>query len=184
MNLKGILMILNLFRRKKSNTAIVTRQYDELTDAARQVAFYQDMNVPDTVLGRFDMISIHMMLYLRAVKDKGEAIEGLAQEIVDAFFEDIDHSIRELGIGDAGVPKRMKKLASMFYGRVNSYGNAIDNQDSDELCAALVRNLYPENKDTKLEMNTLSNYIISTDAELHNITHDTMLQGQLKITRI
>jgi cytochrome b pre-mRNA-processing protein 3 len=47
---------------------------------------------------------------------------ALAQDIVDAFFEDVDHSIRELGIGDTGVPKRMKKFARMFYGRANSYG--------------------------------------------------------------
>ena len=61
-------------------------------------------------------------------------------KIVDAFFQDLDHSMRELGIGDQGVPKRMKKFAGMFYGRLESYAAAIDGADADALAAALRRN--------------------------------------------
>ncbi len=59
-------------------------------------------------------------------RPSGDASGAWPTDIVDAFFEDVDHSIRELGIGDMGVPKRMKKLARMFYGRANSYGEALD----------------------------------------------------------
>lgn len=176
-------MILNLFRKKRSNSAIIKRQYEELTDAARQMAFYRDMNVPDTVLGRFEMLSILMMLYLRATKDKGEAVEGLAQDIVDAFFEDIDHSIRELGIGDAGVPKRMKKLAGMFYGRADSYGKAIENDDVGELNTALIRNLFPEKIEKAPDMSELGRYLIASDKALADCHTDEMAKGNLKIVR-
>lgn len=176
-------MILNLFRKKRSNSAIIKRQYEELTDAARQLTFYSDMNVPDTVLGRFEMLSIFMMLYLRTTKEKGDVVEGLAQDIVDAFFEDIDHSIRELGIGDAGVPKRMKKLAGMFYGRADSYGKAIEKDDVDELNTALVRNLFPENIENAPDMSELGRYLIATDKRLINYKIDDMAQGNLKIVR-
>lgn len=176
-------MILNLFRKKRANSAIIKRQYEELTDAARQLPFYRDMNVPDTVLGRFEMLSIFMMLYIRATKHKGEAVEGLAQDIVDAFFEDIDHSIRELGIGDAGVPKRMKKLAGMFYGRADSYGKAIENNDIEALKTALVRNIFPENIENAPDMSELGRYLIATDKELENFDVDQMAQGNLKIVR-
>jgi cytochrome b pre-mRNA-processing protein 3 len=93
-------MIWNLFKRKKSNQALVERQYAEITGAARAPVFYESMGVPDTVLGRFEMISIHLILYLRRTGKAGDASRALAQDIVDAFFEDVDHSIRELGIGD------------------------------------------------------------------------------------
>lgn len=176
-------MILSLFRKKRSNSAIIKRQYEELTDAARQLTFYQDMNVPDTVLGRFEMLSIFMMVYLRATKDKGEAVEGLAQDIIDAFFEDIDHSIRELGIGDAGVPKRMKKLAGMFYGRADSYGKAIEKDDISELNTALIRNMFPENIEEAPDMSELGRYLIATDKALVGYSLDEMAQGNLKIVR-
>lgn len=176
-------MILSLFRKKRSNSAIIKRQYEELTDAARQLTFYRDMNVPDTVLGRFEMLSIFMMVYLRATKDKGEAVEGLAQDIIDAFFEDIDHSIRELGIGDAGVPKRMKKLAGMFYGRADSYGKAIEKDDVSELNTALIRNMFPENIEEAPDMSELGRYLIATDKALVGYSLDEMAQGNLKIVR-
>lgn len=176
-------MILSLFRKKRSNSAIIKRQYEELTDAARQLTFYQDMNVPDTVLGRFEMLSIFMMVYLRATKDKGEVVEGLAQDIIDAFFEDIDHSIRELGIGDAGVPKRMKKLAGMFYGRADSYGKAIEKDDVSELNTALIRNMFPENIEEAPDMSELGRYLIATDKALVGYSLDEIAQGNLKIIR-
>lgn len=181
-------MILNLFRRKKSNSAIVTAQYEELTAAARQVVFYQSNHVPDTVLGRFDMMTIHMVLYLRATRGAGENIPELSQDVVDSFFEDIDHSIRELGIGDAGVPKRMKKLAKMFYGRAESYGNAIDANDIDELATALARNIHPElvkDEDEQApDMTELAQYMIETDQKLKVFGHDQLIKGQLVFPRV
>ena len=73
-------MIWNLFKRKKANQALVERQYAELTGAARSEVFYETMGVPDTVMGRFEMISLHLFLYLRRTGSAGEAAKGLAQE--------------------------------------------------------------------------------------------------------
>jgi cytochrome b pre-mRNA-processing protein 3 len=63
--------------------------------------------------------------------------------VTDEFFRDVEHSLRELGIGDMGVPKRMKKLAGMFYGRAATYGAALDAGDAEVLAAALARNVRP-----------------------------------------
>jgi cytochrome b pre-mRNA-processing protein 3 len=181
-------MIFNLFRRKKSNCAIVTAQYEELTSAARQVVLYQSYNAPDTVLGRFDMMTIHMVLYLRATRGAGENIPELSQDVVDSFFEDIDHSIRELGIGDAGVPKRMKKLAKMFYGRAEAYGAAIDANNIEELTTALARNIHPElvkDEDEQVpDMTDLAQYMIDTDQKLKAFDHTQLIKGQLVFLRV
>ncbi|MCO6410045.1 ubiquinol-cytochrome C chaperone family protein [Hoeflea alexandrii] len=172
-------MIWNLFKRKKSNQALVERQYAEITRAARVPAFYESMGVPDTVLGRFEMISIHLILYLRRTGKAGEPSRALAQDIVDAFFEDVDHSIRELGIGDMGVPKRMKKLARMFYGRVQSYGQAVDAGDRQALIDALKRNLHPESGDAAPPMQALADWMIATASTVEEVPDETLAAGRL-----
>ena len=172
-------MIWNLFKRKKSNQVLVERQYAEITGAARSPVFYETMGVPDTVMGRFEMISIHLILYLRRTSSAGEATQGLAQELVDAFFEDVDHSIRELGIGDTGVPKRMKKLAKMFYGRLNSYGQALDTDDGQALVEALKRNLHPDSGDDAPSMQPLADWMIDTARALEDVAEDRLAAGQL-----
>ena len=159
-------MIFSLFQRKKSNRRVVERQYELITRAARRPVFYAAMDVPDTVMGRFEMISVHLILYLRASNKVGGTAARIAQEIVDAFFEDVDHSIRELGIGDTSVPKRMKKFSHMFYGRAKSYEEAIAAGDSDALAAALGRNIHPEAGEARPSMMALAHYMVDTNEKL------------------
>lgn len=176
-------MILDLFKRKKTNAALVNAQYEVITESARNPSFYQDFDVPDTVMGRFNMVSIFMTLYLRKTNTADEGVKQLAQAIVEEFFKDIDHSIRELGIGDAGVPKRMKKLGRMFYGRAESYGKAFDNGDMSELAEAFSRNIHSDAYDGELDqapdMRSLAEYALSADEELKNINNDDMIKARL-----
>lgn len=174
-------MILGFFRRNNANRAIIDRQYGILTTAARQKAFYLSADVPDTVMGRFEMLSVIMILYFRRTNSEGAAIKDIAQEIVDAFFLDLDHSIRELGIGDQGVPKRMKKLASMFYGRVDSYGKALDAGDEVALAAALKRNFYPQSQDAELSMAVLARYMMRAAAALAEVSTEALERGEAEI---
>lgn len=138
-------MFKRLFGLSRSpNEKIVDSLYDQIVAAARQPRFYADWQVPDTPNGRFEMLSLHMFLFLRRARAGNEALSAIAQETVDAFFTDIDHSLRELGIGDMAVPKRMKKLARMFYGRAQSYTQALEAGDAAAMSAALARNVAPE----------------------------------------
>lgn len=172
-------MIWNLFKRKKANQALVERQYAEITRGARSPIFYAEMGVPDTVMGRFEMIAIHLILYLRGNGSAGAATRGIAQDIVDAFFEDVDHSIRELGVGDVGVPKRMKKLARMFYGRVKSYGQALDAGDRAGLIEALKRNIHPESADIAPSTQALADWMLATALSLEDVPEETLAAGKL-----
>lgn len=175
------LMIFGLLRKNNVNAVIVERQYGILTTAARRPEFYLEANVPDTVMGRFEMLSAVLILYFRRTRQSGEAVKTIAQEIVDAFFEDLDHSMRELGIGDNGVPKRMKKLASMFYGRVDSYGTALDANDSQALAAALKRNFHPENSDETLTMERLALYMTEAARALDSVPESVLERGELEL---
>ena len=174
-------MIFGLFRKNKVNHAAMVRQYDALTRAARNPVFFESMNVPDTVMGRFEMLSVALILYFRRTASAGDAVKAIAQEIVEAFFEDLDHSMRELGIGDNGVPKRMKKLAGMFYGRLDSYARALESGDVDALDAALRRNIHPENADGALSMRRLADYMVLAENALKAVPESVLALGDASL---
>ena len=178
-------MILAHFNRKRKNREIVDGLYRQLTDVARFPAFYAHMNVPDTVMGRFEMMTVVMVLFLRRTHERGAPLTDLAQSIVDTFFTDMDHSIRELGVGDVSVPKRMKKLARMFYGRAKSYGDALDDASRAALAQALGRNLYPQDKnDTQVavaDMRQLAAAILQLDSRMGALADEDLLSGRLEI---
>lgn len=171
-------MIFGLFRNRKHNQAIMKRQYDLLTAASRNPAFFLDYGVPDTVMGRFEMVSIVMILFFRRTRASDTSGQELAQEIVDAFFQDLDHAIREIGIGDVAVPKRMKKFAAMFYGRLESYAKALDGGDVDALSEALRRNIHPQ-ATAGPDMQALARYMVETEAALAAQPEDMLKTGSL-----
>jgi cytochrome b pre-mRNA-processing protein 3 len=170
-------MIFGLFRKRNHNQIIVVRQYEVLTSMARQPVFYTDYDVPDTVMGRFELLSVMMILFFRRTRSSVTSGQELAQEIVDAFFEDIDYSIRELGIGDNSVPKRMKKLAGMFYGRLESYAAAMDGNDRPALATALQRNIYPKADASAPSMDALANWMIMAEAHLADVPEGQIATG-------
>ncbi len=173
-------MIFSLFRKKNRNQSIIDRQYAVLTSTARIPFFYTDGGVPDTVMGRFEMLSIVMILFFRRTARSGSSGQELAQEIVDAFFQDIDHSMRELGIGDQGVPKRMKKLAGMFYGRLEAYSVALDAGDRSGLAQALQRNIHPQGKEP-VDMTVLADWMVSADRSMTDLPEDDIARGLARL---
>jgi cytochrome b pre-mRNA-processing protein 3 len=169
-------MIFGLFRKKNNNQAIVDRQYQALTAAARMPGLYERLNVPDTVMGRFEMLSIVMILFFRRTRSAAVSGQEIAQEIVDAFFQDIDYSIRELGIGDNSVPKRMKKLAGMFYGRLEAYSKAMDAGDATALAAALRRNIHPQGAEA-VDMSGLAQWMTAAETHLSALSEEVIATG-------
>ena len=129
--------------RKAPNRSAATIEtlYGMIVAQARLPDFYAGFGVPDTVNGRFDMILLHLWLVLRRLRAFGE--HEIAQGLFDHFCSDMDANLREMGVGDLTVPKRMAKFGEAFYGRTAAYDRAID-AGRDEICAALSRNILPE----------------------------------------
>ena len=165
---------------RKRNRAIADALYEQIVAAARQPTAYSAWNVPDTPLGRYEMLALHMFLMLRRLKGEGPAADALGQELTDGFFLDVDHSLRELGIGDMGIPKRMKRLARMFYGRVVSYEAALDANDAEALAAAVTRNVRPD-VGVWPESASLAAYVMATDAALRAQPLDALLAGHVDV---
>lgn len=169
-------MIFGLFSRRRNNRRILDRQYAALTAAARQPAFYDGFGVPDTPMGRLEMLSLVMILFFRRTRFSGVSGQELAQEVIDAFFQDIDHSIRELGVGDQGVPKRMKKLAGRYFGRLETYAAALDAGDATALAAALQRNIHPD-VDNPPPMDALADWALTAEKALAVQSEDEIAAG-------
>ena len=174
-------MIFGLFGKKNGNRRIVEKQYAVLTKAARHPYLYEVLDVPDTVMGRFEMLSAILILYFRRTRTSATSGQEIAQEIVDAFFEDVDHSIRELGVGDVGVPKRMKKFAGMFYGRLESYAAALDAGEREGLAAALRRNIHPQAGEGAPSMEGLADYLFAAEKAMASVGENEIEVGALTV---
>jgi len=136
-------MVFGLFRRRSRDAE--HKVYCEIVAQARQPVFYTDFLVPDTIDGRFDLIVMHAVLYFRRMRGEGAKVAEFTQDVFDLFFQDMDASLREMGVSDTRVPKKVKVMGEAFYGRADVYIPAIDNGDPEELAAALGRNIYPDN---------------------------------------
>jgi cytochrome b pre-mRNA-processing protein 3 len=137
------LTFFSLFRQKKSDSyQKASVLYQDIVFAARTPLLYHSFHIPDTPLGRFESLSLHVILFLHHFKNT-----PLAQELVEIFFKDVDHCVRELGVSDAGVAKTMKKMSKMFYGRAASYHTALHDNNLDELGRALLRNIWPDDSE-------------------------------------
>jgi len=161
-----------------TNQTVIDALYDRIVAAARQPVPYADWDVPDTPIGRFEMLSLHVFLILHRLRGEEQAGRDIAQELTDEFFKDVEHSLRELGISDQGVPKRMKKLARMFYGRVAAYSGAIEANDAAALAEALRRNVRP-GEESWPQAGSLARYALLAEAELRSQPTARLLTGEV-----
>ncbi|PXW58617.1 ubiquinol-cytochrome C chaperone family protein [Methylobacterium sp. B4] len=134
-------MIAGLFRRADRRRRTIRALHQRIGEAARRPGLYEGLGVPDTVEGRFEALALHVILVLRRLGQLPPPAADVAQDLVDSVFLQLDASLRELGIGDMGIPKRIKKLGASFYARAGAYGAALDASDRTGLAAALARNL-------------------------------------------
>ncbi|MCP8938348.1 ubiquinol-cytochrome c chaperone [Alsobacter sp. SYSU M60028] len=170
-------MIFNLFRRRDPNAAIVERLVERLYEAARQPVFFRELGVPDTVEGRFDMVVIHAFLALRRLNALPAPAGDLAQDVVDALFRSFDTALRELGVGDISVPKRMKTMAAAFYGRGKAYEQAL--ADGDALADAVALNLYGRTPSVPDAPAKVARYMQASAARLSELEFADFVDGLL-----
>lgn len=145
---------------------------------ARQPGFYRDFAVPDTLDGRFDMIVLHVFLLVNRLSGKGEAAARQAQALFDLLFADMDQSLREMGVGDLSVGKKIKTMAAAFYGRSAAYRDALKSGDKDALRAALSRNIFPEGGADETQLGALAAYVRRVYEELEAQPIDVLMAGK------
>lgn len=133
-------MILRFFRRDRRRE-LIESLYTRIAQASRQPGLYLEAGVPDTVEGRFESLSLHVILTFRRLRALPAPAADVNQDLADALFRALDNSLREMGVGDLSVPKKMKTLAEAFYGRARAYDPLLDARDPEGLARALQRNV-------------------------------------------
>jgi cytochrome b pre-mRNA-processing protein 3 len=146
---------------------------------ARQPAFYQQLAVPDATESRFELYSLHVVLLLHRLKGQGAAPTEAAQALFGAYVQALDSALREMGVGDLSMAKKMRKLAEAFYGRVKAYDGALLALPGDpaELSATLGRTVYADIENAPVA--ALSDYAARCVAALATQDLDALMQGSV-----
>lgn len=132
--------------------------YRRIADQARLPVFFTEYGVPDTIDGRFEMLCLHAYALFHALKGKGADSDILAQAIYDAMFADLDGSLRELGVADLGVGKRIKVMTEALNGRIQAYDRGFEIGDSG-LEQAVRRNVYGTVTASDAQVRAMAGYL-------------------------
>ena len=161
-----------LFARKPD---AAQRLYGAIVASARQEKFYAEMDVPDTLDGRFDMIVLHVFLVIDRLRG---TLNPMSQSLTDVFFSDLDRSLREMGVGDLSVAKKIRPMAEAFAGRLKAYTAAIE-QGDQTMVETLQRNVYAGAPNPKAK--TLATWLKDAKATLAANPTETILNGALHL---
>ncbi|MEI6159038.1 MAG: ubiquinol-cytochrome C chaperone family protein [Roseococcus sp.] len=172
--------LLGLFRRRPHERTGFAL-YGAAVAAARAPRFYAELGVPDTAAGRFELVSLHVGLLIRRLRAEGNATaDALGQAVFDAMFGDMDVNLREMGIGDLSVGKRVKMLWEGFHGRAQTYAEALDAGDSAALAAALERNVWVKEAALEGSAAQLAAHAMTLSALLAGQEVSAMLRGEVR----
>lgn len=148
--------------------------YEAVTRQARKPEFYVELGVPDSVEGRFELYSLHVVLLLHRLKGQGAQASEVSQALFDAYIRSLDDALRDLGVGDLSVGKKMRKLGEAFYGRVKSYESTLT--DGDVILRDLVaRTLYADNAEGAVD--AMVAYIHASESSLGNQALSDIIEG-------
>jgi cytochrome b pre-mRNA-processing protein 3 len=174
-------MILAQWRARRANRTLIDQLHGKIVAAARRPALYAELGVPDTYDGRFEMVALHAGLVMRRLTGLSGMGEELAQELADSVFRHFDVALREIGIGDVAVPKRLKRMAEAFYGRNKAYDEGLDAPETDRLAAALARNVYGQGDVALAPMAPiLARHVRASADALHQTPLETFAAGEVE----
>ncbi|MCA8927717.1 MAG: ubiquinol-cytochrome C chaperone [Alphaproteobacteria bacterium] len=146
--------------------------------AARRPVFYTTLGVPDTFDGRFELLVLHGHLMIRRLRQDGDVGAETAQNLFDALIGHFDEALREIGVGDMSVGKRMKTMASGVYGRLAAYDAGLDSEGPDGLEDVVRRNVYGTAPDADASrVQAVAAYMRAAERHLATRPHDAVLAG-------
>ncbi|WP_052046297.1 ubiquinol-cytochrome C chaperone family protein [Candidatus Paracaedibacter symbiosus] len=164
-----MLKVLKFWRQEKNESKELSYLFYQMIVAQiRREWFYTDLHVADTPFGRFELMTIHLFLFLRRLKGENNTLAAeISQKISDYFVIDLDESLRELRISETKVAKQFNKFIQGFYGRLVAYDKAFE-EGRDALKIVVHRNLYAGEAGREVQIEVMTNYINAQGAFLQN----------------
>ena len=145
----------------RSEASTTEKLYGAIVAQARLPVFYRSFGVPDTLLGRFTLLALHLFAVLHRLNSEGSAGRALAQELVDRFGQDMETVLRELGVSDLRVPKSMRRLAAASKGLFQDYETALAAGEAP-LAHAIAASLPDETESAELSSGALASYLLAS----------------------
>jgi cytochrome b pre-mRNA-processing protein 3 len=168
--------MLKLIRSPTPARLAAERLHASAVRRARLPALYARFGAPDTVEGRFEMLSVHIILLIERLTGQDGAAAETRQLLFDAFVSHLDGAMREMGVGDLAMAKRMRRLGEAFYGRLQSYSLALERlPDTGELAAVVARTIL-EGSDASPQ--PLATYLAGVHASLRAQSADELFSGE------
>ena len=160
------------------------RLYQSILQASRQPNLYTEFEVHDHLDSRFDMLCLHISLLMGRIRMLPEDVhKPLNQELFDRFFADMDFTLREMGVGDLGVGKRVRKMSEAFMGRLMAYTESLERNDKMELALVLARNIR-RSHDSNDADRRMADYVLKSRDRLSAVSDNEMQAGTVDLVAI
>ena len=160
------------------------RLYQSILQASRQPNLYTEFEVHDHLDSRFDMLCLHISLLMGRLRMLPEDVhKPLNQELFDRFFADMDFTLREMGVGDLGVGKRVRKMSEAFMGRLLAYTKSLERNDKRELALVLARNIR-RSHDSNDADRRMADYVLQSRDRLSAVGDNEMQAGTVDLVAI
>ncbi len=172
-----MIMLQNLFRSRSGERPVRVGDalYALAVDQARTPAFYTTLGVADRIDARFELYTLHVLLLAMRLKDGSERGADAGQALFDTYVSALDNALRELGVGDISVGKKMRKLGEALYGRMTAYETPLKDGDIAALTAALAKNVYED--EAAPGAPALARYALASRDSLAAQDFDAVAQG-------
>jgi len=173
--------MLRFFSRRRAEQEAADRIYAAAAEASRNPVLFREYGMPDTLQGRFESMALHLFPVLhRLMHDPGDD-PHLARLASERFVAHMDDGFREMGMGDAAVPKQMKVLYRSFAGRIAAYKRATE-EGEGALAAAISRNIFPEGGGERHAL-ALARYLKAATERVRDASLDDLRRGAVPFPR-
>ena len=171
-------------QQRKLEERPAERLYQSILQVSRQPNLYTEFEVHDHLDSRFDMLCLHISLLMGRLRMLPEDVhKPLNQELFDRFFADMDFTLREMGVGDLGVGKRVRKMSEAFMGRLLAYTKSLERNDKIELALVLARNIR-RSHDSNDADRRMADYVLESRDRLSAVGDNEMQAGTVDLVAI
>lgn len=176
--------MLSWFKSASRNRATARELYGAVVAQSRRPEFYRDLCVPDTPEGRFEVIVLHLVLLLERLNAEGPAGRALGQIVSETFVTDMDDNMREMGVGDLTVPRKVKRAAAGLFERALAYRLALQPQAEPAALTALLAGLVGGEAAAPQAADALAGYVRRAVSALAAAPPASLLSGRVAFVPI
>lgn len=176
-------MLHRLFKTRPEK-AMGQRLYLAVVAQARQPELYAELGVEDRIDSRFDLYTAHVVLVLRRLRGAGDQAGEVGQALFDAYLSSLDHTLRELGVGDLSVSKKMRRLGETIYAQTKALDAALDPEAEPHALTGFLRETFFGDDGDDLRAERLAAYIRDARDRLTAQPTGEVMEGSLSWPKI